>query len=109
MLFWDVLFCDVPGVFISPYQRNISIHELTYLKESPLDFGSEYFLSARRQRVEQRFDDIRENKYEDIIKEIDSLERSNNTICVGINWDKLSLDDILSIANVRTCSISSFN
>ncbi len=36
----------------------------------------------------------------DIIREVDTRERPKNTICVGINWEKLSTEDVLNIAEV---------
>ena len=47
LLFWSVLFADVPGVFRTPFQS------------APLDMCADTFTDARRELVEGRLQEIR--------------------------------------------------
>ena len=47
LLFWDILFLDVPGVFNSKYQT------------SPLDLGSICFYESRKQEISNLLQEIR--------------------------------------------------
>ncbi|CAO3697136.1 unnamed protein product [Rhizopus stolonifer] len=85
LLFWDVIFASIPGVFETPYQA------------APLDLRSDAFYESRLDLIQKRLGEIETGNYLDIIKSVDERERPNQTICIGINWN-YELQDILEIA-----------
>ncbi len=71
LLFWDILFLDVPGVFESPFQS------------APLDLGTEYFYETRREQIERRLQEIEQGMFLERISQVDSRERGRASRCVG--------------------------
>lgn len=88
LLFWDILFSPVPGVFETPYQS------------APLDIASEYFFFARRDLIKQRLREIEQGKAPEILAQTDDKYRKNNTMCVGVRWDDYSKEDLVEIVTV---------
>ncbi|GIL90765.1 hypothetical protein Vretifemale_18441, partial [Volvox reticuliferus] len=84
LLCWDVLFMDVPEVFRSPFQT------------APLDLDTDAFLPARREAVDARLQLIASGGAPDLIRAVWS--RRVGTWCRGVNWERLTLDDLLQIA-----------
>ncbi|KAI8391174.1 VRR-NUC domain-containing protein [Radiomyces spectabilis] len=85
ILFWDIIFASIPGVFETPYQT------------APLDIASDTFYIDRIDMINQRLREIDEGRYLDIIREVDERERSRNTLCLGVRWD-YELEPLLEIA-----------
>ncbi|KAG1207403.1 hypothetical protein G6F68_007571 [Rhizopus microsporus] len=85
LLFWDILFAPIPGVFETPYQT------------APLDIRSDAFYESRLDIIQKRLNAIENGDYLDIIKTIDTRERPRQTLCIGVNWN-YELEDILEIA-----------
>ncbi|KAG2210228.1 hypothetical protein INT47_003213 [Mucor saturninus] len=85
LLFWDIIFAPMTGVFETPYQM------------APLDLGSDAFYEARLDIINVRLREISEGHYKDIILKVDERERARGTVCIGTNWD-YEQQDILEIA-----------
>ena len=88
LLFWDILFSPVPGVFETPYQS------------APLDIATECFFFARREVIEARLREIEEGKGPEILGRTDEKYRGNNTMCVGVRWNDYSRQDLVEIVTV---------
>ena len=67
---------------------------------APLDLGTEFFTIPRQSLISKRLNEIADGRHLEIIREVDSRERPKATICIGANWERLSGDDILEIAEV---------
>jgi hypothetical protein len=90
LLFFDIIFLDtIPGVFVSPFQTR------------PLDLNSEFFYILRRTQIDERLKMIREGGFMELILKVDESERSRRTLCVGLNWDLFSRQDLVDICMVR--------
>lgn len=85
LLFWDVIYAPIPGVFETPYQM------------APLDLTSDAFYESRIDIINERLSEIGRGQFKEIIKEVDDRERPKRTVSVGINW-KYEQQDILEIA-----------
>lgn len=85
LLFWDIIFASIPGVFETPYQNE------------PLDLRTDAFYESRIDLINARLEEIENGGYLDIIKRVDDRERPKYTMCVGINWN-YEQRDILEIA-----------
>ncbi|KAK4511600.1 uncharacterized protein ATC70_012816 [Mucor velutinosus] len=85
LLFWDIVFAPIPGVFETPYQSE------------PLDLRTDAFYESRQDLINTRLREIEKGAYIEIIKQVDERERPRNTACIGINW-KYEPQDILEIA-----------
>ncbi|KAI8984563.1 VRR-NUC domain-containing protein [Mycotypha africana] len=84
LLFWDIIYAPIPGVFETPYQIE------------PLDLRTEAFYESRLDLINKRLRDIEEGKYITIMKDVDMRERPKRTVAVGINWN-YELEDIIEI------------
>ncbi|KAG0769936.1 hypothetical protein G6F16_002647 [Rhizopus arrhizus] len=85
LLFWDVIFASIPGVFETPYQTE------------PLDLRSDAFYESRFDIIKERLNEIENGNYLEMIRSVDEREREKQTMCTGINWN-YELQDILEIA-----------
>ncbi|KIY72043.1 hypothetical protein CYLTODRAFT_389217 [Cylindrobasidium torrendii FP15055 ss-10] len=85
LLFWDVIFADVPGAFETKFQV------------APLDIAEDSFYQARKQLIDTRLQDIREGKALEIAERHDKTYRSTSTWCVGVRWDLCPKEDLLEI------------
>ncbi|KAF4608206.1 hypothetical protein EYR40_000550 [Pleurotus pulmonarius] len=86
LLFWDIIFWDVPGAFETPYQTE------------PLDLRDEIFYYARKDIVNTRLKEIRGGWAKDIIEKHDKMYREKKTWCVGMSWDLCECSDLIEIA-----------
>ena len=87
LLFWDILFMDLPGVFVSPYQN------------APLDLGFCSFFEARREQIENRIEFITNGNAVTLISKVHERESSHGTSCIGIDWCNFTVTDLCEIAN----------
>jgi Fanconi-associated nuclease 1 len=87
LLFWDILFAGVPGVFQTPYQT------------APLDLCSEFFWTSREASILLRIKEIGDGQSVPILVERYSEEAVKKTLCIGVSWD-FSLNDLVEIAEV---------
>ncbi|CEP13314.1 hypothetical protein [Parasitella parasitica] len=75
LLFWDIIFASIPGVFETPYQSE------------PLDLRTDAFYESRIDLINTRLREIESGQYLNIIKQVDDRERPKNTTSIGINWN----------------------
>ena len=93
LLFWDIIFADVPGAFETPHQT------------APLDLAEDSFYRARRRAIETRLEEIQHMaRALEIVAEHDMNYRERKTWCVGVRWDICEREDLLEIVEV-SCSI----
>ncbi|KAD3337087.1 hypothetical protein E3N88_32607 [Mikania micrantha] len=83
LLMWDVIFSDVPNVFLTRFQM------------SPLDLDTDYFYEARKSVMEQLLSKIHEGMAEEIL--ITSWESHFGTSCRGVNWNRHSLSELRAV------------
>ncbi|MBW0528897.1 hypothetical protein O181_068612 [Austropuccinia psidii MF-1] len=88
LIFWDILFAPVDGAFETSFQT------------APLDLTTDAFAIVRRPLIEDRVDRLKDRG---IIEATERLietykrESSKKTLCIGINWEKFQLEDLLEI------------
>ncbi|KAJ7574598.1 VRR-NUC domain-containing protein [Mycena floridula] len=85
LLFWDIIFADVPGVFETPFQI------------APLDLAEDSFYYSRDRMIEDRLKEIRENGGVGVLVKHDDMHRKSETLCVGVHWDLCSQSDLIEI------------
>lgn len=88
LLFWDVIFADIPGAFETPYQS------------APMDLTEDSFYCARKEMIEQRLSELREGKAREILERHDDKYRAKETWCVGVRWDLCPKQDLVEIVEV---------
>ena len=89
LLFWDIIFADIPGAFETPYQT------------APLDLMEDSFYYARKELVEARLAEVKQGSAKAILESHDDKYREKNTWCVGVRWDICEKQDLLEIVEVR--------
>jgi Fanconi-associated nuclease 1 len=88
LLFWDIIFAQVPGAFETPFQFG------------PLDIGEDSFYYARRERMEERLREILDGQAPTIVAANDERYREDKTCCIGVSWDVCGREDLLEIVEV---------
>ncbi|KAF8630450.1 hypothetical protein AX17_005427 [Amanita inopinata Kibby_2008] len=91
LLFWDIIFADIPGAFETPYQI------------APLDLAEDTFYHARKDSIEARLEEISNGQARDI------LERHGDqqTMCIGVRWDICERPDLVEIVEcLGGCTLS---
>jgi Fanconi-associated nuclease 1 len=91
IFFWDIIFSPVPGAFETPYQT------------APLDIAEDTFMESRKTLIAKRLSELEENPRaaRSILDYIDSTHRPQQTVCVGVRWDRWSAEDLQEIVDVR--------
>jgi Fanconi-associated nuclease 1 len=118
LIFWDILFAPVDGVFETPFQT------------APLDLATDAFSigasrgqvtshsagrtnprrdgrlisgrsAVRRPAINERLAAIAAGEGPALLKETDDRERPLETFAVGIRWDRYTQEDLLEIVEVR--------
>ncbi|PBK78858.1 hypothetical protein ARMSODRAFT_58544 [Armillaria solidipes] len=84
LLFWDIIFADVPGAFETKFQT------------APLDIAEDSFYYARKELIQARLREIEDGKAAEIMERHDRTYRPSKTWCVGVKWEYLK-DDLLEI------------
>ncbi|BBM97433.1 fanconi-associated nuclease 1 [Marchantia polymorpha subsp. ruderalis] len=84
LLMWDVLFAEVPDVFQNPFQT------------APLDLNTDLFYPSRQDLIETRLAAIAVGNTESIVTQ--SWNKNFGTMCDGVNWERHSLAELLTIA-----------
>lgn len=99
LLFWDIIFADVPHVFQTPYQ------------DSPLDMGTDAFYPSRQSRIDERLEKIQVNRDGYLERLLLLSWRFKGTQCRGVNWGRNTFPELVTIANCvggnSLCSIFS--
>ncbi|KAJ4477339.1 hypothetical protein J3R30DRAFT_3484850 [Lentinula aciculospora] len=85
LLFWDIIFADIPGAFETRYQI------------APLDLVEDSFYHARKEMIESRLKELKEGKALKILDRHDKLYRESKTWCVGVRWDVCGKEDLVEI------------
>ncbi|KIM48589.1 hypothetical protein M413DRAFT_20952 [Hebeloma cylindrosporum] len=85
LLFWDVVFADVPGAFETSFQS------------APLDMFEETFYYARKELVDKRLAEIRDGRGIEIFQRHDGMYREKKTWCLCVSWDMCSSEDLHEI------------
>ncbi|KAJ8476350.1 hypothetical protein OPV22_020077 [Ensete ventricosum] len=80
LLMWDVIFSNVPDVFMSRFQI------------APLDFDTDDFYVTRESLIESQLQKINGGMAEEIL--ISSWESHVGIACRGVNWERHSLSDL---------------
>ncbi len=81
LLFWDIIFMDIPDVFQNPYQ------------DAPLDFGTDHFYEARRDAIEQRLRALQD----DCLRILRAHHgRYRGIQARGIAWEAFSLEELIN-------------
>ena len=95
LLFWDIIFTTIPGAFETPFQV------------APLDIDTDTFYHSRRELFEKRLTEIKQGKAREIIRNVDSKHRDNQTLCIGVKWDLIEKEDLENVAEVNgnPCSL----
>ncbi|CCG83294.1 Putative uncharacterized protein [Taphrina deformans PYCC 5710] len=86
MLFWDILFMSIPGVFQTEFQT------------APLDLATDAFYPARASQINHRLAEIENGGYVDLLKKVDEEHREAETWCVGLKW-AYALEDLIEISD----------
>ena len=94
LLFWDIIFADVPGAFETRYQT------------APLDLLYDSFYRARKKIIDKRLQELRDGKGGEILQKHDETYRDKMVVCVGVSWDLCTREDLLDIVDVRTIRAS---
>ncbi|KAJ8085107.1 hypothetical protein PM082_003891 [Marasmius tenuissimus] len=83
LLFWDVIFADIPGAFETKFQAG------------PLDLAEDSFYYARKDLIDRRIQDIEAGHARRLVEKHDKMYRGQNTLCVGVRWDVCPPEDLL--------------
>lgn len=96
LLFWPILYMDIPGAFETPYQL------------APLDLGDDSFYRSRQADIEKRLQQMTSTRTAiEMLREIDQVERDRGTLAIGVNWT-YGLVDLEEIITVSTLPIASY-
>ncbi|TFK54629.1 hypothetical protein OE88DRAFT_1653035 [Heliocybe sulcata] len=85
LLFWDIIFADIPGAFETPYQS------------APLDIAEDSFFFAREDLINERLALIEAGEAPKLLGKVDDEHRLSGTWCVGVRWDVFPKQDLLEI------------
>jgi hypothetical protein len=80
------------GAFETPYQT------------APLDLFYDSFYRARKEMINERLLEIQDGKAREILEKHDNTYRDKAIMCVGVNWEFCSREDLLDIVDVRSIS-----
>ncbi|KAM0792071.1 hypothetical protein ACM66B_004775 [Microbotryomycetes sp. NB124-2] len=85
LVFWDIVFAPVNGVFETAYQSR------------PLDLTTDAFAVVRRPMIDERLEAIRQGRAAEFLVQADDRERPLGTFAVGVNWARYSKEDLVEI------------
>jgi fanconi-associated nuclease 1 len=95
LVFWDIIFADIPGAFETSYQT------------APLDLAEETFYYARKEMIDIRLEEIRQGQAREILEKHDDAYREKDTWCVGVQWDICTKQDLVEIVEVSIMLLGS--
>ncbi|KAF9068946.1 hypothetical protein BDP27DRAFT_1294387 [Rhodocollybia butyracea] len=87
LLFWDIIFADVPGAFETAFQIG------------PLDLVEDSFYYAREEIIKARLKEIRSGSALEIVGQHDNLYRAQGTHCVGLKWNVCTKEELAEIVD----------
>ncbi|OLL22858.1 Fanconi-associated nuclease 1, partial [Neolecta irregularis DAH-3] len=85
LLFWDILFTPLPGVFETEFQT------------APMDLTSDAFYPSRFSEINSRLVHIENGGAEGLIREVYDREKVRETWCVGLQW-RYAVEELVQIA-----------
>jgi Fanconi-associated nuclease 1 len=95
LIMWDIIWIEIPGVFITPFQS------------CPLDFRTECFYEARKTQIDSFLSEIGSGAC-DLVDLLKSRFSSQFGVsCVGVRWDSWSLDDLITVVECFGCGFVS--
>lgn len=88
LLFWDIIFADIPGAFETAFQS------------APLDMFEDSFFYARKGLIDTRLSELREGTAREILQRHDDMYREKKTWCLCVSWDVCSKEDLVEVVEV---------
>jgi len=86
LLFWDIIFMDVPGAFKNAYQN------------CPMDYETALFYENRKPKIDELLDSIAAFDFTEIALVLGrKYNLHHEMMCAGVNW-KLELADLVCVA-----------
>ncbi|KAF9532855.1 VRR-NUC domain-containing protein [Crepidotus variabilis] len=85
LLFWDIIYADVPGAFDTPYQI------------CPLDLFHDSFYRARKDKIEKRSKELQQGKAAEILERHDDELRARACLNVAVKWELCTKEVLLEI------------
>ncbi|KAJ7169072.1 VRR-NUC domain-containing protein [Mycena crocata] len=85
LLFWDIIFAQVPGAFETPWQTG------------PLDIAEDSFYLARKELIDNRLAAIKKGDGRTILEGNDERHREAKTCCIGVSWQMCGRDELVEI------------
>ncbi|WBW70622.1 DNA repair protein Fan1 [Schizosaccharomyces osmophilus] len=86
LVFWDIIFMDIPGVFQSAFQS------------APLDLSTDLFFSAREFAIRERLAEVECGYTGQYVKDVYTRESESQPVCIGLQW-VYSLEMLLSVTH----------
>ncbi|KAI0333539.1 hypothetical protein GY45DRAFT_1344002 [Cubamyces sp. BRFM 1775] len=83
LLFWDVIFAPIPGVFETRYQA------------APLDLAEDTFYYARQALADARVAEIEAGRAAEILER--TYDAHTGVLCVGVRWDLFPKEDLVAL------------
>ncbi|KAJ9093488.1 hypothetical protein QFC19_008347 [Naganishia cerealis] len=96
LLFWPILYMDIPGAFETPYQL------------APLDLGDDSFYRSRQAEIEKRLNEMTNTQTAvKMLRQVDEVERERGTLAIGVNWayELQDLEEIINCIGGQSLSI----
>ena len=93
LLFWDIIFANIPGAFETAYQV------------APLDIAEDTFYTSREELFRARLQELEQpGRAAEIIESAydhyGPTETATATVCVGVRWDLFTKQDLLELVSV---------
>ncbi|KAJ7685709.1 hypothetical protein DFH06DRAFT_1159187 [Mycena polygramma] len=85
LLFWDIIFMPVVGVWETDFQT------------CPLDLCEDTFYSSRRAAIDLRLSDIKRGKARSFLDLHDRQHRATKVAAVGVRWDLCPRKDLAAV------------
>lgn len=113
LVFWDIIFADVNGVFETAYQTApldlssdaFAIGPFFSLSPCPpshsLTLSLTHSLAVRRPMITARLTEIESGQASSFLIEADDREREKGTFAVGVRWERFSKEELVEIVQVR--------
>ena len=89
LLFWDIIFTSIPGAFETPFQV------------APLDIDTDTFYHSRRGLFDKRLAEVKQGKAREIIRNVGRKHRDDQTLCIGVRWDLVEIEELENIVEVK--------
>ncbi|EGG09831.1 uncharacterized protein MELLADRAFT_103952 [Melampsora larici-populina 98AG31] len=94
LIFWDVIFAPVPGVFETSYQS------------APLDLFTDAFAIVRSNLIKETIESFQKEgigKIKETLIKTYERESEKKTWCIGIHWERYGMNELLEILECLGC------